>query len=180
MEIRNNTPSFGMALRKPDAKTMNALREYVTPAQLEAFIKEQSKSKYFDIATTLDSSTGTEVPRFTIVAKDGVDTMGRDVHVSVLATDYSDTDTYGFKLAKAYYDSYKEVLDTLEGWRYRIVEPLLRRVFTLMQNLNYKDARKNHPELLINPPLRKLGNIVNRLEREIDDAQKMSGMFDAQ
>ena len=57
MEIRNNTPSFGMAFKKPSAEQMEAFTNYVTKGRKPKFVEkgirqvvaEQAGNKHFDI-----------------------------------------------------------------------------------------------------------------------------------
>ncbi len=55
MEIRNNTPSFGMAVRKPSKKVLEQLDRIVDPRGFKAFLKEQAKLKNIDIELGQDS-----------------------------------------------------------------------------------------------------------------------------
>lgn len=73
MEVRNNTPSFGMAFRKPSPKVMEAIEAQVAPRQFKAFLKEQAKVKNFDIVADVNAGGN---PYVRVVEKEGLNTYG--------------------------------------------------------------------------------------------------------
>lgn len=182
MEIRSNTPSFGMAFIKPDRKTMLVLEKYIEPRSFEAFVKEQAQCKYFDITTSLDTGYTKgkhyQVPVFNVVAKEGVDTFGYGVEPSGFHTE-------GFfknhkeRLTDEYKDMVKGVKPDTKLKRFvfnKIVAPVLR--FAYVKDL--KHIEKNCPERMVLPALRAAGDEALKLEAQVAEASKISKIIDNQ
>ena len=185
MEIRNITPhnanpNFGMAFLKPNKEAMSIIGRYVEPRSLDAFIKEQSKAKYFDIKTILVPKSSEKVeeliPRFEVVAKDGVDTMG-----CTPSAGYSSDEaweTVRDRLMSKYKEDVDEILNIVTGWRRKLLAKIVIPIAKHSLNKEYKTIAKNHPERMINPALRAAGDEVWKMEADIDKAKKLSELFD--
>lgn len=185
MEIRKITPNstnpnFGMAFLKPSKEVMNIIGKYVEPRSLDAFIKEQSNAKYFDIKTVLIPKSAHKaeelIPKFEVVAKDGVDTMG-----STPSAGYSSGEaweTVHDRLMSKYKEDVDEILNIVTGWRRKLLSKIIIPIAKHSLKKEYKTIAKNHPERMINPALRAAGDEVWRLEADIDRAKKLSELFD--
>ncbi len=182
MEIRNNTPSFGMAFIKPTEKVMQVLEQQVDRRSIEAFIKEQSKAKYFDItakpAYSLREGKNGAAICFEVVPKEGVDTLGhegRSFHSEGRFPNY----------ITRIKDEYRSQVDEIAPY-YRsnkIKKFLFKNVIIKITNFcmkkDIKNVKKHHPERMVLPALRAAGDEVFRLEHEIDKVNGFSKLFDA-
>jgi hypothetical protein len=190
MEIRNitpvnTTPAFGMAFIKPSAEAMKILEKQVYTVALDAFVKEQSKSKYFDIVAKSSPrpSRGDNVLEFNIVPKKGVDTLG-----------YEKT-PYGFNwgfAADGFFKSHREKIQTkyeeelaefAKCCDTKLKRFIARKVViplkTRLANKELRDIEQNHPERTVIPALRAAGDKVWELEAAVDRAKGISKIFDA-
>lgn len=188
MEIRNitssnnNSPAFGMAFIKPSAKVMQQLEKLVEPRSFEAFVKEQSNSKYFDITAELYHSykhDDNSALLFKIVPKENVDTFGYGYDTGFS----SEGVCYNFieRVVAPYKKDLEEMYRGSQNSRFKTF--LLNRVvvpmFNRCANKEIKDIQKNHPERMVLPALRAAGDKVNELEKSVDRAAGISKIFEA-
>lgn len=183
MEIRNNTPSFGMAFIKPDRKTMLVLEKYVEPRSFEAFVKEQAGCKYFDITTSLARGYEREkgeyqVPLFSVVAKEGKDTFGYGTKPSNYHAEGFFKD-YRKKLADEYNEELKGIrVDT--KFKKFVYNKILTPITSFCYKKDVKNIEKNHPERLVLPALRQAGDKALELDAQVAEASKISKIMDNQ
>ena len=189
MEIRNitpvnTTPAFGMAFIKPSAEAMKILEKQVYTVALDAFVKEQSKSKYFDIvAKSSTRHSGDNVLVFNIVPKKGVDTLGYE------KTPYGYN--WGFA-ADGFFKSHREKIQTkyeeelaefAKCCDTKLKRFIARKVViplkTRQANKELRNIEQNYPERTVIPALRAAGDKVWELEAAVDKAKGISKIFDA-
>ncbi len=96
MEIRNNTPSFGMALRKPSSEHVHNFAEYVMSSTrpsiakrgLKQIKREQAKNPHFDME--IDSFLSGGRARFSVIpTSEKAKSMYNTAYVSCKTEEYA-------------------------------------------------------------------------------------------
>ena len=186
MEVRNITPAqsspaFGMAFIKPSKKVMEVLEKQVNPEHLEAFVKEQAKSKYFDITANLDHSyyqrKDNAAILFNIVPKEGVDTFGYGEKYGFHSEGVFDD--YKAAILKKYQGELKEMAKSCDTkFKRFILRKIILPFETRFANKELREVESNHPERMVLPALRAAGDRVWDLEYKVDRAAGISKIFE--
>ena len=186
MEVRNITPAqsspaFGMAFIKPSKKVMEVLEKQVNPEHLEAFVKEQAKSKYFDITANLDHSyyqgKDNAAILFNIVPKEGVDTFGYGEKYGF----HSEGNFKNYKeaIVSRYREDIKDLSEKANtGFKKFFLKRIFVPIYSRCASKEIKNVEKNHPERMVLPALRAAGDKVWDLEYRVDRAAGISKIFE--
>lgn len=185
MEVRNITPAqsspaFGMAFIKPSKQVMQVLEKQVDSTALEAFVKEQAKSKYFDITAKLDHSYRTgknDAILFDVVPKEGVDTFGYGEKYGFHSEGVFDD--YKAAILKKYQGELKEMAKSCDTkFKRFILRKIILPFETRFANKELREVESNHPERMVLPALRAAGDRVLELEGKVDRAAGISKIFE--